>query len=434
MPLLSIIIPFYNVENYIGRCLESIVGQGFSDLEVILVNDASTDRSGQICESYAYKYPNFKVIHLESNKLPAHARNVGLIAAEGEYVHFCDSDDHYMDQIFSKIAAVLKQSAPSVLVGQFHCEPEQGAFFANDIPMDSNVISRADANEMAGYLLELPNLLCTPWRFVVRRDLLLTNNIFFPEGYHAEDEEWVPKVICNAHSFAHLPEPFYCYRPRAMESLTSAKTYLHTKSHLYVSLNLLRFLREKNYQDKRRDLILSRVNFLMGLFSSRCDTLDRNQLQELAGLLEDQADLFPMLKNTAKGQELVRFIEQYGTFMGLCLYRTYVIENTLQLAYGKEEKSIYVFPTGYHGEGSARILQQAGYKVEGFLDNSSHKKGCSIGGIIVYSPAILKDMDRVALENIFVMISHASERVSQSIKSQLLSYGLHDSQIALRSY
>ena len=434
MPLLSIVIPVYNAEDFIERCLASILNQDFSDYEVILVDHASTDASGKICDEYAAKYPHFKVVHLKVNRLPGYARNEGLKAASGRYVHFCDSDDHYLDHSFSKIAAILEQSSPSVLVGQFHCAPEKGAFFANDIPLDSEFISRADANEMAGYLLELPNLLCTPWRLIVQRDLLLTNQIFFSDGYHAEDEEWFPKVICSAHRFAYLPEPFYCYRSRASGSVTSAKTYVNTKSHLFVSFNLLRFLREKSYQDRRRDLLLSRVNFLLGLFSSRCDTLDRNQLHELAGSLDHQADLFPMLKNTAKGRELVRFIEQYGTFMGLCLYRTYVMESTLQLAYGKEQHSIYVFPTGYHGEGSARILRHAGYKVEGFLDNSPHKVGCSIDGITVYPPAILKDLDRAALENIFVMVSHASGRASQSIKNQLLDFGLRESQIALRSY
>lgn len=128
MPLLSIIIPVYNVQNYLDECLISILNQEFKDYEIILINNASKDNSGAICDSYALKHPQIKVIHLEVNALPGGARNVGLQHAVGEYIHFCDSDDYYLTGSLSKVADTLISFSPSVLIGQFICNPEKGAF------------------------------------------------------------------------------------------------------------------------------------------------------------------------------------------------------------------------------------------------------------------------------------------------------------------
>lgn len=232
MPLLSIIIPVYNVQNYLDECLISILNQEFKDYEIILINNASKDNSGAICDSYALKHPQIKVIHLEVNALPGGARNVGLQHAVGEYIHFCDSDDYYLTGSLSKVADTLISFSPSVLIGQFICNPEKGAFFTNDVPLSQEIFNQGNADQIVQYLLSIPNLLATPWRVILKRSFLISQELFFIEGYFAEDEEWIPRVLCSSDSFALCSEPFYCYRPRSNGSYTSTKTYLHTESTL----------------------------------------------------------------------------------------------------------------------------------------------------------------------------------------------------------
>ncbi|AOZ93257.1 glycosyltransferase family 2 protein [Paenibacillus crassostreae] len=431
MPLLSIVIPVYNVENYIDECLESILNQTFYDWEVWLVDNASTDKSGEICNDYAGRYTNIKVIHLEVNLLPAGARNVGLQAAKGEYVHFCDSDDHYIEGSFSRIATLLKSNSPTVLMGKFICEPEKGAYVTTDVQLDWEVFKRSDANGIAEYFLRLPNLLCTPWRMIVKREFLISNNLTFPEGYHSEDEEWVPKVICSAESFDLLTEPFYCYRPRAQGSITSVKTYHNSKSHLVVALNLLRFSEQNQYEDSRKDLIYSRVRFLIGLFSTRCDTLNREQILELADIMEQSLKSLPINSDLLQRNGLWDFINHYGAYVGISLYRIFVIENTIQLVHGQESKDIYIFPTGYNGEATARILRNAGYSVKGFLDNSDTKNGHIIEGLPVCLPNSMKDKK---IEDIFVVVSIQQERTGTILMNQLRDIGLNDNQFTRRIY
>ena len=92
IPKISVVVPVYNVESYLGRCVDSILEQTYQDFEIILVNDGSTDSSGKLCDSYAEKYSIIKAIHKE-NKGPSDTRNVGIKSARGEYIYFLDSDD-----------------------------------------------------------------------------------------------------------------------------------------------------------------------------------------------------------------------------------------------------------------------------------------------------------------------------------------------------
>jgi glycosyltransferase involved in cell wall biosynthesis len=434
LPLLSIIIPVFNVEQYLGQCLDSILHQNFNDYEVILIDNGSTDASGEICDAYASNHDFIHVIHLKVNSLPAGARNVGLGFAVGEYVHFCDSDDFYVEGSFERIARLLNDRSISVLFGQFIAVPEKGAFICNDVPLDPQVFAHCDASVISEYLLTLPNLLCTPWRLIVKRTLLLSERIAFPEGYHSEDEEWFPKVICSADTFALLSEPFYFYRPRALGSVSSVKTFLNSKSHIAVAINLLRFLNDKKFIDPRRDLIQDRVNLLYALFSTQCDTFTREQLHELADLLEDNLDLHPMIREISPSIDLFEFAGRYGSYKGLCLYRTLVMEETLEQVYGKENKDIYIFPTGYNGEGTARILQNAGYNVRGFIDNSELKNGSIINGLLVSQPNILKNISPDKRNQLFVIVTSQWKHVVKSIINQLREMGLSESQFCSRVY
>lgn len=434
MPLLSIVIPVYNVEKYIDECIHSILSQEFNDYEVILVDNGSTDKSSEICDKYASIYKHIKVLHFAEIMLPAGARNAGIDAAAGRYIHFCDSDDYYIDGCFSPIAEILHSSDPEVLMGQFICNPEKGAFVCNDINLDPEIINNCTADTMAEYLLRLPKLMCTPWRFILKREFLLENNLRFVEGYHVEDEEWFPRVICCASSFALLPSPMYCYRPRARGSITSEKTYMISKSQLVMAISLLGFLNEMTYKDSRWEFLLSRARFLLSLFSTRCDTFSREQLHELADIIEGSPVSFGMLGDVSQPNDLYSFISKYGAYMGLCLYRTYVIEKTLEKTYGKENSEIYVFPTGFNGEGTARILKSSGYDIKGFLDNSESKNGCTTDGLPVNLPSILKGFPEDRLRNIFVVIAIQQEHIAELIMNQLRELGLKDSQFTSRIY
>jgi glycosyltransferase involved in cell wall biosynthesis len=111
MSLFSIIIPVYKVEKYLDECVQSVLSQSFTDYECILVDDGSPDNCPQICDEYAKKYEQIKIIHKENGGL-SDARNVGILQASGEYIVFLDSDDYLADNnTLQNLSVIIKQTA-----------------------------------------------------------------------------------------------------------------------------------------------------------------------------------------------------------------------------------------------------------------------------------------------------------------------------------
>lgn len=120
-PLITVIVPVYNVEKYLRRCLDSIIGQTYQNLEILCIDDGSIDNSGEICEQYAARDARIKVIHQENQGLST-ARNRGLDAAEGEYIAFVDSDDYILEDMYKKMLAKLLDYNVDLCVCQWQYE------------------------------------------------------------------------------------------------------------------------------------------------------------------------------------------------------------------------------------------------------------------------------------------------------------------------
>lgn len=113
-PLISVIVPIYNVEKYLARCVDSIVNQTYKDFELILVDDGSPDNSGKICDEYAKKDSRIKVVHKKNGGL-SDARNAGMAVATGEYISFIDSDDYVSDDFFECLLDVMNKKTAILL-------------------------------------------------------------------------------------------------------------------------------------------------------------------------------------------------------------------------------------------------------------------------------------------------------------------------------
>ena len=138
-PVISIIIPVYNVEKYIRRCLNSVLAQTYKDYEIILVDDGSSDKSSVICDEYAEIESNIQVIH-KDNQGPSHTRNVGIENAKGQYVYFLDSDDYIIPECIEILYKNLTDKRADISCGSF-------GFFDdyNSIPNDRS------ANDISDY-------------------------------------------------------------------------------------------------------------------------------------------------------------------------------------------------------------------------------------------------------------------------------------------
>ena len=126
--LISIIVPVYNAERYLGHCLESIIGQTYKKIEIILLDDGSTDNSGKICDEYALKDNRVKVFHTE-NKGPSAARNKGIENSNGEFIFFVDADDFIKSNALDLLIGNYHQTKADIIIGDFK-RVKNNVFFA----------------------------------------------------------------------------------------------------------------------------------------------------------------------------------------------------------------------------------------------------------------------------------------------------------------
>ncbi len=228
IPSVSIIVPIYNVEKYLNRCVDSLLGQSLNNIEIILVDDGSTDESGKIADKYLELDSRVKVIHKENGGLSS-ARNAGMDIATGEYVGFVDSDDWVRNDMYEKLyTSAVKYQSDMVMTG-FYREYESGTvvenplilsdkYYENEEVIDKILIPMIGADSNARDDIEID--MCV-WRNIYRSDLLKENNIQFISErlYISEDIVFHLEVFRYVKSVSVVKDFLYYYTVN-VQSLT----------------------------------------------------------------------------------------------------------------------------------------------------------------------------------------------------------------------
>ncbi|OIP84757.1 MAG: hypothetical protein AUK44_01245 [Porphyromonadaceae bacterium CG2_30_38_12] len=213
MAAISVIIPIYNVEAYISKCLDSVLKQPFTDFELICVNDASPDNSRDIVLEYQKKHSNIKLIDRENGGLSA-ARNTGIKNAIGKYLLFLDSDDYLSENILGAMYQQMETEHLDLLLGNIQWVYEDGKVVQEKQITD--IISTVQEGENCFYtLIETDYYVPMAYNAICRRDFIVKNNLFFEEGYVYEDEMWTPEALIKAERVNGFTTYHYNYFQRA---------------------------------------------------------------------------------------------------------------------------------------------------------------------------------------------------------------------------
>ena len=219
MRQVDVIVPVYNVEKYLHRCLDSVIAQTYQNLEIICVDDGSIDESGRICDQYAVRDARIKVIHQENQGLSA-ARNRGLDVAEGEYIAFVDSDDYILEDMYKKMLDKLLNYNVDLCVCQWQYEFSDGRQVVKRKNIAPTIYGRKTSLEFARFLYmgNYENgVVVAAWNKLYRRTLL--DKIRF-EGRIHEDEAFSGRIMAKNISVYVMEEQFYVYAQNG-DSLTN---------------------------------------------------------------------------------------------------------------------------------------------------------------------------------------------------------------------
>ena len=211
MDRITVIVPVYNQENYLVECIESIINQTYKNLEILLIDDGSTDHSLEICNRYKELDKRIKVIHKENGGLSS-ARNAGLDAAKGKYIMFCDSDDYYLPKSCEILLKEINKHKADYVVGNYiHCN-EDSTWWEKPI-FDQKIYKsfRLDIKDHEKSFYIMSSSVCNK---MFRRSFLRKWNMRFVEGVPAEDAIFTTYCFIKSKATYYTKEIMYAYRQR----------------------------------------------------------------------------------------------------------------------------------------------------------------------------------------------------------------------------
>ena len=242
MMKLSIIIPVYNVEQYLHSCVQSVITQTYQDLQVILVNDGSTDSSGVLCDQLAQQDSRIQVVHKTNGGL-SDARNAGLRVATGEYVAFLDSDDVYLlNDGLEQLMALAQAEQPDVLLFQAvdvypHHQTARKAYDVDYMATHSGV-------EVFAQLVRTQSFNMSACFQLIRRELLEQHQIYFEKGLLSEDIDWSLRLWKYVQRVRAINLPMYGYQHRE-GSISTTYTIRNLRSYKHIFAKFVQLYNER---------------------------------------------------------------------------------------------------------------------------------------------------------------------------------------------
>lgn len=255
MPKVSVIVPIYNVEKYLEKCINSLLSQTLEDIQIILVNDGSKDNSGNIAKEYEKNNKN-RIIYVEKeNGGLSDARNYGLKYATGDFIAFLDSDDYIEKNAYEEMYNKAIEENADYVECDFIWE------FPNKIRVDKQYPYK-NKKEMLSFVRVVA------WNKLIKSQLITDNNLEFPKGLRYEDVEFTYKLIPFVNKFAYVDKPFihYVQREGSIANVQNERT-----AEIFTVLdNVIEFYKKNNiYEEYRNELEYNYARYLL------CSSLKR---------------------------------------------------------------------------------------------------------------------------------------------------------------
>lgn len=261
---LSIIVPIYNVAPYLRKCVDSLLAQDYTDYEIILVDDGSTDNSGAIADEVVSEAignrPMLRVIHQTNAGLSA-ARNAGLAIAQGEYIMYVDSDDYLEPNVLGALMEQIERDQLDVLRFRYQNVRESGEVFApyKDM-MNYNDYSSTPTDGLT-FLNERMGTQCYAWQFLLKAEL--AREELFTPGIYFEDTDWTPRMLLRAERVASTEKVVYNYLWREGSITLSQNDIAKQRKQLQDKMGLLERLNQWGNQVSDRRWFDSMISSLV---------------------------------------------------------------------------------------------------------------------------------------------------------------------------
>ncbi|MFY3790515.1 glycosyltransferase family 2 protein [Ureibacillus sp. MALMAid1270] len=320
-PLISIIIPVYKTEEYLSECIDSILSQDIDNIEILLINDGSPDKCGEICEDYARRDSRIRVFHRE-NAGASESRNYGIKNAFGSYIMFLDSDDFLEEKCMKIIEAIVSENKLDIVLGKFNYY-YQSKNDKRTVPFeyDASKVTLREGKEILSYLFdEIPEQTWAAWRNIYNREFILTNNLFFKRDLViGEDIDWFIKVMLCAKVVSFNNNPHVCYRLERPESITNSLDLKKCTDSINLSKYWIDFAEDSKLPQTIKQSIYNRFAFNFAAVFLQLNKVSKLERKSLIKLINNNINLLNY-SNRANIKLIKLFQKVFGSFITAKLF------------------------------------------------------------------------------------------------------------------
>lgn len=427
MPLkLSFIIPVYNSQKYLNECLESICKQVNKDVEVIIIDDCSVDKSYQISKKFDKKYHFIKVLKLKKNRGVSYSRNKGIEKAKGDYLCFIDSDDKLSNGGVSIILKHLKMLnyKDIFVIKNLILNNKKKKVGVKDYYQTFKLNKKS---ELVSCTKNLSEFRPTCWNFIVRKKFIKKHEINFKEIITAEDWVFVSEILCHCKRFHLINKPIYIHRAYEINTLGRVKGFVRAWSVVKVIIELISFIETYNKTlNQEKKLFLFRIiNMSIKEFFLNIILCSDYEIKKISEKIATKKSILKYLikYNLKKFNFLLKeklFLRKY--LINFNKQKSNLITNFMKRL---KSKNIILFCAGRYGRSVLEQMNKINIKIHAIVDNNASFQNIKVENLKVKSPYYLKkNLKKFINYNIF--ICNQNKYDYQRIKKQLRKIGYNN--------
>ncbi|HOJ48436.1 MAG TPA: glycosyltransferase family 2 protein [Bacillota bacterium] len=446
-PLISFIVTVYNLEKYIAKCLDSILNQNFDDYEIVVVDNASTDNSARICQTYAEKYPDKVRFYQVPKEMAAAgtAHYFGFNFAHGEYVQYIDGDDRLKENCLREIADLIITKKSDIIMGRYECYLEDSGENRNNIvdaAFEADKINNVSYDQALIYLSTLPNFHGVLWRYVFRKSLFAKSyknvgglfHFAFSSNIYS-DGIMLIKLFLNANSITFLDKVIYIYTRRVDGSGKGRLDLVNLSKNSIISvLHGLYILISLKPKGGKRVYLINKINYIFEFYKSGLAYISEQQYPEIAQILEENIELLEGLKDCgiAELQDFYNLIKQYGCLNGAIAFSNQMHKSFFKQVEQRDRENLYLIPNGRKAISTLNLLRQNGYRLRAIFDNDPRKQGLLYEEVLCCSPQEIAAWDETRKSSATFIVSAMDKSLVKILINQLKGYGIQDTQIIVK--
>ena len=415
MPLFSVIIPVYNSEKYLNKCIKSVLNQKNNKTEIILIEDCSTDNSLKVCNSFQHN-PSVNIIRHKKNLGVSISRNDGILAAKGKYILFLDSDDWLYPRCLKNIEKLITINPKTeVIIGRYN---SNGFPFNNKILFKKRNSNTFSANKFFSYINQLNFRPMIIWHYIVKKSLINNKKLYFVDVKNGEDEEFGARLLCSMKLLSLYNKNYYWHKKRVQGSLRYSRSLKSTESYLKLLVEYYKFISKTKLSSDKQKFINECVRFAYGEFSARIILHSKTEIKKLSSILKKYINNSKISLNKIKNKNILQ-------------HKDLVEKNILNILKNIKFKfsKIYIYCAAIHGVATLNILQKNKLKVASLVDdNLDIEKQTFVNVNVITGKSFLK-IEKRQRSKILILVCQQTIETFDNIARKMKLNGIKNNQI-----